>query len=514
MMGNLEILAASTAAPRCWRGAENRRAVVAVGYLVGGWQGGGIENMKGKEMEERLVFDRLSRRRLAGMAGAGLAGAALAACGGPPAGEAQLANKPEGSVPLLIWARGASDKTVFDQIAPLVTQRYPHLAINTEAVTGINDKIVVGLAGGGAADLAVVNMPFGVPMMGQNAFVKLQPYLARDKEVDQELKSFAAPGLQAYRYRNELYAIPITSESIVLWYNEDLVRQANLPSPSEIEDDPQKWNWDTVLDYARKLNRGRDQARDVFGLYVGPGVQASWGNLVHSNGGRILTEDAAKMTLSEAPAVEAIQWAVDTIWKHDVGPQPATLKEKPNRTLFAEGRLAMVWDGEYFRRYLYGVQTPQGVPFKFNLAQLPFAPRTRKRADVYHALALPMLRDAKLPDAAWEYLRVFASKAAQQFITDNWGSRGGNQKTYEPWLKANAGGGPPANYAAIVKADAYGVPYPASPYLPSNELTEAMDRLMPQIFDNAVAVRTTLQEIDQQTNAKLEPAARAAKGQG
>ena len=468
---------------------------------------------------ESARYGALTRRRLARAGGWGVslgapgAAALLAACGGGSgsgeAGQGAQA-RPARSVPLSLWARGVSDKAVFDQITPLVEGRYPHLAVTSEAVTGINDKIVVGIAGGNAADLAVVNMPLGVPMMGQSAFIKLQPYLARDRETDAELKGFAPPALQAYRHRNELYAVPITSELIVFWYNEDLLRQANLTPPHEIENDPQKWNWDTVLDYARRLNRGREQEREVFGLFVGSGIQASWGNLVHSNGGRILSEDGASMQLASAEGAEAVQWAVDTIWKHDVGPQPATLRAQPNRALFAAGRLAMVWDGEFFRRYLFGAQTPQGVPFKFNLAQIPFAPRTRKRAHVSHALGLPILRTSKTPDEAWQYLRVFATPPAQQLITDGWGSRGGHQKTYEPWLKANAGGGPAANYGAIVKADAYGVPYPASPYLPSNELSEFLDRLMPQIFEGTLPVRAGLQDIEQQTNARLQPAARAA----
>ena len=460
---------------------------------------------------------RLSRRRVLrwapGAIAVGAGGAALAGCAqGGSGGEERLNQQPARSVPVSVWSRGVSDKAVFDQITPLVEAKYPHLAITSEAVTGINDKIVVGLAGGDAADLAVVNMPFGVPMIGQNAFLKLQPMLARDKETDAELKQFAPPALQAYRYRNELYAVPVTSESIVFWYNEDLLRQANLTPPHELENDPAKWNWDVALDYARRLNRGRDQERELFGLYVGGGVQASWGNLVHSNGGRILNEDGSKMLLGSGEAADAVQWAVDTIWKHDVGPQPATLKAQPNRTLFAAGRLAMVWDGEFFRRYLFGAQTPQGVPFKFNVAQIPFAPRTKQRAQVAHALALPILRTSKTPDAAWQYLKVFATPPAQQLITDGWGSRGGHQKTYEPWLKTNAGGGPAANYAAIVKADAYGVPYPASPFIAANELSEPMDRIMPQIFEGATAVRPGLQEIEQTTNVKLEPAAKAAKG--
>jgi multiple sugar transport system substrate-binding protein len=456
----------------------------------------------------------LSRRYVLGATAiaAGAAGAgALAACSGAGGREAgSAAGKPPRSVPLSIWARGASDKLVFDQIADVVEARAPHLAVTTEVAEAINDKLVVALAGGGAPDLAVVNMPFGVPMMGENAFRSLQPYLVKDRATEQELKSFAPPALQAYRHNNELYAIPITNETIVLWYNADLLRQAGLPPPAEIENDPQKWSWDTLLDYARKLNRGREQTRDVFGLWVGSGIQASWGNLVYSNGGRILNEAGSKLVLSEPAAAEGIQWCVDAIWRHDVAPQPATTRADPNRVLFANGRLGMVWDGEFFRRYLFGPQTPQGLPFRFDLAQIPFAPRTRQRANVFHTLGLPILRPTTVPEGAWDYLRVFATKDAQQFITDGWGSRGGNQKTYEPWLKSNAGGGPPANYAAIVRSDAHGLVYPASPYLASNDLTEPLNRLMPPIFDNQVPVRSGLQQIDQETNAKLEPAAKAA----
>jgi len=453
----------------------------------------------------------LTRRRVVRMVPLAAGLPALVACGGTGGGEsAPPAARPARSVPLTIWARNASDKLVFDQITGVAEARASHLAITTEAVTGIYDKLIVTLAGGGAPDLIVVNVPSGVPLLGQGAFVKLQPFLAKDRATEQELKSFAEPALQRYRHKNELYAIPITNESIVLWYNADLIRQANLTPPAEIENDPQKWNWDTLLDYARRLNREREQSRDVFGLFVGPGVQGSWGNLVYSNGGRIVNDAGTKMVLSEPAAAEAIQVSVDTIWRHDVNPQPATTAAEPHRVLFANGRLAMAWDGEFFRRYLFGPQTPQGLPFKFDLAQIPFAPRTRKRSNVFHTLGLTMVRDTKVPDGAWDYLRIFAGKDAQQHITDGWGSRGGNQKTYEHWVKSNAGGGPPANYAAIVKSDAHGGPYPASPYIGANDLVEPLNRIMPEVFKNQLPVRTALQQIDQETNAKLEPAARAA----
>lgn len=452
----------------------------------------------------------VSRRQyLSALVGGGWA-ISLAACAQhTPGREAPLNSPAPKSVPLTLWARNPVDKGIFDNIALLVEQRYPHLAISTEAVSNINDKIVVALAGGAAPDLAVLFMAFFAPMVGKNAFLSLQPFLTRDRSVDQELKNFTPPSLQAFRFKNELFAIPITSESIVFWYNQDLLLQANLVPPHQIENDPHKWNWDTLLEYAQKLNRGRGQDREVFGLSVGEARIQGWGNLVYSNGGRIINDEGSKMVLSQAPAMEAIQWTVDSIWKHDLAPQLATLRATLNRALFATGRLAMLIEGEYFRRYLYGPQS-LGGSFNFNLAQIPFAPRTRQRASVYHSLALPILRGAKAPDAAWQYLTVFATKDAQQLITDGWGSRGGHQKTYESWLKNNAGGGPAANYAAIVKADATTVPALVSPYIDENELLEPLVRLMPQIYDGKVPVRDGLQQIDQETNTKLEPAVRAA----
>jgi ABC-type glycerol-3-phosphate transport system substrate-binding protein len=176
-----------------------------------------------------------------------------------------------------------------------------------------------------------------------------------------------------------------------------------------------------------------------------------------------------------------------------------------NRTLFQQGRLALLIEGEFFRRYLYGPQTPQGTQFRYNLAQVPFAPRTRQRHIVFNSLGLPAYKAGR-PDAAWDYLTVFLTREAQQHITDRWGSRGGHKLTYEPWLKNNADGGQPANYAAITKGDAYGRPQLASQYLPQNELQEPLLRLLPQIYDNKVPVRAGLQQIDQETNQRLAAA--------
>jgi ABC-type glycerol-3-phosphate transport system substrate-binding protein len=449
----------------------------------------------------------LTRRSALSAGVPGLGAVALASCGAAgQGGESAAPQKAPRSVPITLWARSISDQGVFDAITPLAERRYPHLAVSVEIANDIFGKLATALAANSVPDLSVINRQFGQPFYRRGAFVDLQPLIGKDKKTADELKQFAPAALEAHSVGKLLYAIPTTNESIVCWYNEDLLRQQNLRPPHEFEDDPQRWNWDTLLDYARKLNRGQDQDRAHFGLWAGiTNVQTSWGNFVYSNGGRIITDDGAKLTLSEPPTVEAIQWAVDTIWKHDVQPRLATVQATPNRTLFQQGRLAMLIEGEFFRRYLYGPQTPQGTPFAYNLAQIPFAPHTKQRHIVFNSLGLPALKAGR-SDAAWEYLTVFATKDAQQFITDKWGSRGGHKLTYEPWLKSNADGGQPANYAAIPKGDAYGKPQLASQYLWQNELQEPLLRILPRIYDNEVPVRSGLQQIDQETNQRLAAA--------
>src|SRR5688500_20344313 len=113
----------------------------------------------------------LTRRRAVQTAAIATGSPILAACGSIDGEGAPAASKPERSVPINIWARNASDKLVFDQIVGVAEARAPHLAITAEAVTGIYDKLIVTLAGGGAPDLIVVHVQSGVPLLGHGAFV-------------------------------------------------------------------------------------------------------------------------------------------------------------------------------------------------------------------------------------------------------------------------------------------------------------------------------------------------------
>jgi ABC-type glycerol-3-phosphate transport system substrate-binding protein len=245
-------------------------------------------------------------------------------------------------------------------------------------------------------------------------------------------------------------------------------------------------------------------------------LQAGWGNLVYSNGGRIVSENGEQWVLNSPEGREALQYAMDSFARHDVAPAADTTSNataNTARTLFQTGKLGLMFDGEFFRRNMFGPRAPkEGIPFKWNLAQLPFAPETGKRGMVYHTLALPITKDSKNPEAVWKFFGVFVTREAQQLITDKWGSRAANTTTYEPWLKSNAGGGPAANWAAITKADAYGIPFPVSPYLESKALLETHSRILYDVvFQGKQSLEEGLAEIEKETNSRLAEAVKAWK---
>ena len=114
----------------------------------------------------------------------------------------------------------------------------------------------------------MLSLTYGKHMAAQGAVLSLQEYLKADRAVGANLKEFAPSTVQAYTFDDKLYAVPATNEGIVLWYHKDAFAEARLPLPREIEDDPARWNWNTVTDMARALNRGSGVERARYGLMV------------------------------------------------------------------------------------------------------------------------------------------------------------------------------------------------------------------------------------------------------
>lgn len=469
-----------------------------------------------------------TRREMLRLSALGAAGAAILAACASPSSQTAPASAPAGTGPqpaagakaetITFWPRSPSEQSVvWEKILPLQKQMFPELTVNLEApAEDLNGKLLVAYAGGTAPDSVVTGLSAFSSMVGRKMLKPIQSYVDADKDVKSWLPEYVPAAIKGYTYKGQLYAVPTVNESIVLWYNKDAVVQAGLTPPSEIEGDAQKWTWDTVVTYARALNKGTGFRRERFGIVCtgekGPDAfSESWGNLMYARGGRLMSDDGEKCIFNSAETRAALQWVVDLLFKYDVHPDvgESSSAQVRDRIFFQNAQVAMVVQGEYFRRYLWGSGKPSGgIPFNYDLALMPFSPATGKRTNIYHGNGSFLISQSKNPDATWKWLKVIFAKDAQQIFTDTWGSRGANGGTYGSWLKSNAGGGPEGlNYNAMIKADADTEPYPKNPYITKEAMQEPVARILyDNVFLNKMSVADGASQIENEINALVDKA--------
>lgn len=490
----------------------------------------------------------LSRRHLIGLLVGGSAAAMLAACGqtpppaptaapsqgaaGKPAAPAPgtAATKPadaakpaaaaaKGAAPaeIIFWPRGPSEsQVVWEKILPIAKKMYPELTVTLQPPPeDFAGKFLVAFAGGTAPDSGVTGLSAFRSYIGKKMLRTIQPYVDSDADVKKMLaEEYVPSATKGYSLKGQIYATPTVSESVVVFYNKDAMTQSGLTPPREIDGDASKWNWDTFVDYAKKLNKGTGFRRERFGVIATYsrstfGVSMSWGNFAYARGARFLDEEGENWIFTGKEPQEAVQYIVDLIKKHDVHPDvgEAASANVLDRAFFQNGQVGMVVEGEYFSRYLWGSGKPSaGIPFGYDMAQMPFNPTTTKRTNIYHGNGSFLTTQSKNPDATWKWLRVIFEKDSQQIITNLWGTRGAHKGTYESWLKSNGNGGPPGlNYEAILKADADTAPFPTTPYLTPEALLEPNMRVMyDNVFQSKMSVADGIAQIDKETKALLE----------
>jgi multiple sugar transport system substrate-binding protein len=114
---------------------------------------------------------------------------------------------------------------------------------------------------------------------------------AGQAEADATVDTLPGP-LATARWKHQLYAAPITTNTQLLWYRPDLIKQP-----------PQNWN-DMVAEAAR-LRAAGQPSRIAVQANEGEGLVVWFNTLLVSGGGQVLSEDGRQVTLTDTPAHRA-----------------------------------------------------------------------------------------------------------------------------------------------------------------------------------------------------------------
>ena len=114
---------------------------------------------------------------------------------------------------------------------------------------------------------------------------------AGQAEADATSDTLLGP-LATARWKRKLYAAPITTNTQLLWYRPDLVKQP-----------PHSWN-DMVAE-ATRLHAAGQPSWIAVQANEGEGLVVWFNTLLVSGGGRVLSEDGRRVTLTDTPAHRA-----------------------------------------------------------------------------------------------------------------------------------------------------------------------------------------------------------------
>lgn len=206
---------------------------------------------------------------------------------------------------------------------------------------------------------------------------------------------FYPSGLDAMRWKGDLYAVPRDLSNLVVYVNRDMVKAAgmDLPAPT--------WTMADMLETAKRLSHGEGQNR-IFGISFDK-RPLFWLPYLWSEGGDLFDETFRRSRLAEPQAIEALQFYADLAHRYHVAPREVDTGNAPMAQLFAQGKLAMFVSGRWsvpaFRKSL-----------SFDWDVLPFP--HGKAGSIVDVDASGWAVSARSPrqEAAWKLIEHLASQ--------------------------------------------------------------------------------------------------------
>lgn len=425
-------------------------------------------------MSER---DALSRREFLAK-GARLAGSAfllssmgslLAACG------KAVTDSTTGKVTGLVfqtWTLEAKE-VIETQIAQFKS-RFPNIDVTLE-IMSYDDywkKIPISIAGGAGPDLFIMTRP------NFEVFAKAGQAADITKEVEasptlkDNLGRMNSFFVDAYKYRGQTRGVPFGVDTSLIAYNKTLFEKEGLTLPSAVE---ASWTWDDLRANAIKLTKRSGSDASQYGYHI-PTNRNPIFEYIWSNGGELFNADGDCVWASPE-GIEAIRFLADLMLKDKVSATPSFAKSQKSDDLFMSGKIAMMHVGNAIISKFRGIKD-----FEWDLAEIPFSPKTKKRVVASNVLGYIVGPNAKAKTEIIHFLEQLTSKEAQTVYAEKGVFIPTHQDAQAPYFDDPT----PKNLQAFQRTLDYARPMILSEWIPYTDTVRVITNYTEQIFSGAV----------------------------
>lgn len=292
-------------------------------------------------------------------------------------------------------------------------------------------KIYTMAAAGCAPDVWYLNPTNMFELARKGVLEDLTPLMERDGV---DVSQYYGVVLDAFKWRDRQYSLPMQFGAIALYYNRDLFDRSGVAYPNtrweavvdaatrEARRDektgevlrcmaPHPWTWDDLLNAARKLTIDADEdgVVDQYGFLVSTDWETCVASFIYQADGRVMDDQRERVVLDTPEAAEGVQFLQDLRWKHKVAPSSGSVgtQELSQLDLFETGKIAMVFDGSWRMDYYN-----RSGALNYDVASLPSGPRGH-RGMVATGLANGMNVRSKNKEAAWKWIKFYAGMSGR-----------------------------------------------------------------------------------------------------
>ncbi len=326
-----------------------------------------------------------------------------AACGGGPSGGGQTTTEQlpalDHHVNVVFWhaMHGGTQKPTLEQITKDFNASQSNVTVqlvDQESYDPLNQKLLAALAAGNPPDMSQCFENWAAKFNQSKALADLTPYInAKDGLNKSELDDIWPVLLKDGQLNGKQYMFPFNKSTYVLYYNEDMLKEAGISDPPK--------TWDEFADQAKKLTKGPNQWGTDFSLL--DGYENIFEAMVAEWGGTMLNAAQTKSTFNQEPGQKALQFWVDLV-KSGAAHRVSSREDQGDFGSKHIGLYVSTIAGYSF------VQQAVGGKFKWKVAPLPAGPNGQ-HTEITGTNACIFAKSAKdVQQGAFQFIKYFTSR--------------------------------------------------------------------------------------------------------
>lgn len=348
------------------------------------------------------IYPTISRRTLLQWLAAGTGTMMVAACapavapGNQTSGDAPATQTEE--LRILVCCYTDPETKLREEFNTQYKAARSGLAIDMELLAGGQnyfEKLQTQIAAGTMPDLYDMWEGYIQPYAENGALVNMDPYLENDAKIKKD--DLVPAAVEAAAWQGSIYALLIgfMPGPASVYYNADHLSEAGIADPTS------DWTWDDLRAMAQQLVKGSGDTPERYGLAFDLWF-VPWTYWIWSNGGDVFNPDQTSATLTDAKAVEALQYWADMVnVDKSVVPTDSIRQMQGGINALKTGATSLylgnTWD----------VATLKETPDLNWKAVLSPKSNAGTRTWYEHTWCWGISTQSKNPDLAWDYARDF-----------------------------------------------------------------------------------------------------------